>query len=149
MIYTTLDHLDRYLGLGKNLDTVIHFAKQNILSDLHPGRNEIDGNEAYVNAFSYETMPQERAIWEGHSIYGDVHVIVEGNEKIGVSNAADLTLTVRNDEDDFIGFDGPVQQWVHMNVGSVLVVFPEDVHMVKVLDGESSVVKKAVFKFKL
>lgn len=42
MIYTTLSQLERYLGLNKNLDSVIRYARTCDLSQLHLGRNEID-----------------------------------------------------------------------------------------------------------
>lgn len=149
MIYTTLDQLSRYLGLSKNMDTAIRHALENDLSQLKLGRNEIDGNETFVNVFAYETIPQEKAIWEGHANYGDLQIMLQGHEKIGISNAADLKVIVHNETDDFIGYEGPVQQWVHMDVGSVLIVFPEDVHLVKVMDGDVSNARRIVYKFKL
>ena len=60
-----------------------------------------------------------------------------------------MKVIVHNETDDFIGYEGPVQQWVHMDVGSVLIVFPEDVHLVKVMDGDVSNARRIVYKFKL
>ena len=98
---------------------------------------------------SYQTVPQEQALWEGHAAYGDMHIMIQGHEVIGVTDTADLTVTVKKEEEDFIGFDGPVTLWAPMTENSVLIVFPEDAHMVKVIHEQTSDVRKAVFKFKL
>lgn len=34
MIYTDLNNLERYLGMGKHLDTAIHYIKEHSLNDL-------------------------------------------------------------------------------------------------------------------
>ena len=36
-----------------------------------------------------------------------------------------------------------------MDKGDVLIVFPEDIHMVKVTNGEACHVERAVYKFKV
>lgn len=149
MIYAKRKDLGRYLGMSGSLDTAIRYLQNGDLKQLHKGRNEIDGDQAFVNRFDYQTMPQEQAIWEGHIRYGDIHVLLSGNEKIGVTNVNALKETVRKPEEDFVGYEGSVTTWLPMTTEDVLIVFPEDVHMVKVIDGESTLVEKACFKFKV
>ena len=149
MIYTNMDRILRYLGISETLDTAIRYLVSNDLTQLHMGRNEIDGDDVFVNRFDYNTMTEEEAIWEGHKKYGDIHVLLCGHEKIGVSDAASLSVTVQKDADDFVGYEGPVQTWCPMTTRDLLIVFPEDVHKVKVIDGESAFVQKACFKFKV
>ena len=149
MIYAKRKDLGRYLGMSSSLDTAIRYLQNADLKQLHKGRNEIDGDQAFVNRFDYQTMPQEQAIWEGHIRYGDIHVLLSGNEKIGVTNVNALKETVRKPEEDFVGYEGSVTTWLPMTTEDVLIVFPEDVHMVKVIDGESTLVEKACFKFKV
>lgn len=149
MIYTKRKYLHRYLGLSANLDTAIRYLQTANLSQLQKGRNEIDGSQVFVNRFDYQTMPQENAIWEGHIQYADIHVLVSGHEKIGVSNVDTLVETIRKPEEDFVGFDGPVETWFPMTTEDILIVYPEDIHMVKVIDTESTLVEKACFKVKV
>ena len=148
MIYTKRKHLNRYLGLSPELDTSIRFLQTADLRSLVKGRNEIDGDNVFVNRFDYQTMPQEQAIWEGHIQYADIHVLLSGNEKIGVTNVNLLTETVRKPEEDFVGFTGEVMSWFPMTTEDILIVYPEDIHMVKVMDGDSVTVEKACFKVK-
>ena len=149
MIYTKLKDLNRYLGLSEAMDTAIRYIQTTDLRTLVKGRNEIDGDRTFVNRFDYQTMPREQAIWEGHIQYADIHVLLSGREKIGVSNVEHLTETVRKPEEDFIGFEGEVLSWFPMSPEDILIVFPEDIHMVKVMDGDSTLVEKACFKVKV
>lgn len=149
MIYTKLKNIERYLGLSDSLDTAIRYLTSADLADLVKGRNEVDGDNVYINRFCYETMTEEQAFWEGHAQYGDIHVLLSGHEKIGVTDAGMLKPTVQKPEEDFIGYEGPVQTWLPMTPEDILIVYPEDVHLVKVTDGEPSHVEKAVVKFKV
>ena len=146
MIYTNLEQLERYLGISEALDTAIRYLKKADLTTLVKGRNEVDGDNVFINRFDYNTLPEGDAMWEGHAQYADIHVVLSGEEKIGVTDAARLTATIRDEASDFIGYEGDVETWFTMRPGDILVVYPEDVHMVKVqLKGESHV-EKAVFK---
>ena len=100
--------------MSSSLDTAIRYLQNGDLKQLHKGRNEIDGDQAFVNRFDYQTMPQEQAIWEGHIRYGDIHVLLSGNEKIGVTNVNALKETVRKPEEDFVGYEGSVTTWLPM-----------------------------------
>ncbi len=149
MIYTKKKNLSRYLGQSKSLDAAIRAILCNDPEQLSMGRNDIDGDNAFVNRFDYDTVPQEQALWEGHIAYGDVHVLLGGHEKIGVSNVERLTETVRKEQEDFVGFQGPVETWFTMTPEDVLIVYPEDIHMVKVADGDTAHVRKCCYKFKV
>ena len=64
MIYTKKKNLERYLGLSDSMDTVIRYILSADLTKLHKGRNEIDGDQAFINRFDYQTMSPEEAIWK-------------------------------------------------------------------------------------
>ncbi len=149
MIYTKRKNLYRYLGQSQALDTAIRYLEAADLAALTKGRNEVDGDQVFINRFDYQTMPQEQAIWEGHKQYADMHVLLSGHEKIGVSNVEALTETVCKPEEDFVGFEGGVEAWFPMTTEDILIVYPEDIHMVKVMDGDSTLVQKACFKIKV
>lgn len=149
MIYTKRTNLHRYLGLSDAMDTAIRYIQSADLRTLAKGRNVIDGDQVFINRFDYQTMSQDQAIWEGHIQYADIHVLLSGHEKIGVTNVDLLEETVRKPEEDFVGFEGDVLSWFPMTTEDILIVYPEDIHMVKVLDGESTLVEKACFKVKV
>lgn len=149
MIYTKRKNIERYLGQCERLDTAIRHLQSADLSKLTKGRNEVDGDQVFINRFDYQTMTPEQAIWEGHAQYADMHVLLSGHERIGVTNVEALRVIVQKPEEDFIGYEGDVEVWLPMTTEDILIVYPEDVHMVKVIDGESTLVEKACYKFKV
>jgi len=149
VIYTKIKNIERYLGQSESLDTAIRYLLTADLRSLVKGRNEVDGDQVFINRFDYQTMTPDEAIWEGHQQYADMHVLLSGHERIGVSNVESLKVTVRKPEEDFIGYEGPVETWLPMTTEDILIVYPEDVHKVKVIDTDSVLVEKACFKFKV
>lgn len=149
MIYTKRKFIERYLGQSDALDTAIRYLLSADLTQLHKGRNEVDGDSVFINRFDYQTLSPEEAIWEGHARYADIHVLLSGQEKIGVANAESLKETARKPEEDFIGYEGPVAAWLPMTVEDILIVYPEDAHMVKVINQERTLVEKACFKVRV
>ena len=124
MIYTDFDHVERYLGLSAPLDRAIRFLKEADFAALTPGRNEISGDEVFLNRMSYTTKPQEETAWEGHIQYADVHVLLSGEEQIGVSARSALLEQRRDEDSDFVGYTGPVESWMPMAPGKILIPLP-------------------------
>lgn len=149
MIYTKKDNLKRYLGYSENLDTAIHFLENTDLNAIPQGKVVVDREEVFLNHSGYHTVAEKDASWEGHIEYADIHVLLSGNEKIGVSDRSELTETSRDEKNDFVGYEGAVKVWCPMDETKVLIVFPEDVHMVKVHDPETADVDKLVLKIKV
>lgn len=144
MIFCKLTRLGRCRGLSPHLDAAIRFLEEQDLRALPMGKTVIDGENVYVNRFDYETGPE--AITEGHLRYIDVHVVLEGEEQIGVADVAALEEIERKADEDYIGFRGPFQSVCVMRPGDVLVTFPEDAHSPKRQNGSPCHVKKAVVK---
>lgn len=149
MIYTDMEHLDRCRGICPQLDTAIDYLLENGLELLVPGRNEVDGDDVFVNRFHYTTMPQEEAAFEAHEAYADIHLLAEGREFIGVTPIGRLTVTEVDREADNIQCGGPVEVKMPMEPGKVLIVFPEDAHMVKIENNGPVNVEKAVVKVRV
>ena len=68
MIYTDREHLARYRGISESLDTALDYLMEHGTDGLMPGRNEVDGDEVFINRFHYTTMPQEEAAFEAHAV---------------------------------------------------------------------------------
>lgn len=144
MIFGRLNRLDRYRGLSPALDTAIDFLSTQDLSTLAMGKTVIDGDTVFVNRFDYVTAPDN--ITEGHLRYIDLHVVLEGEENIGVADVAALCETDRNEAEDFLGFSGAFTAVCTLRPGDFLITFPEDAHSPKLQVHAPVAVKKAVFK---
>lgn len=149
MIYTDFANVKRYLGMSETLDTAIHYLLDHSLAELSMGRNDVDGDAVYINRFDYTTIPEEQAFYEAHLDYADIHVLLSGEEIIKVADIHTLSEFERDLSSDYVGYHGTEESACVMNPEKILIVFPEDAHMVKLHHGGEHSVEKAVVKVKV
>ncbi len=146
MIYAEISNLKNYYGLGKYLDEAFAYLDSHPLDGIEAGHYEINGKFLYMNVFDYETIAEEGAFFEAHKKYADIHIAVAGEENVGVSDMSRVTVKTFDKESDLLEVSGKVEHYMKLIPGKVLVVLPEDAHMVKLSAGQPSAVKKAVLK---
>lgn len=150
MILGKLKDINRYLHIHPNLDKAIEFLMQADLERYDPGSYPIDGKDVFMNRFDYETIPENEGFFEGHRDYLDIHILVEGSERLGYEDESALCVeTPYVEADDFIKYKGEAALWYNMIPGCFAIVFPEDIHMPKIQDGEKANVRKAVLKVRV
>lgn len=146
MIIGKIKDLYRYKGLNVNLDKAIDFILETDLISLEHGRNEIDGNNVFLNRFSYTCLDKKDCFFEGHKDYLDIHLVLKGQELLGYSDISELTpLTDYDSKEDFIKYDGPIHTYVKSTINDFIITFPEDIHMPKI-SINNDFVEKAVCK---
>ena len=79
MIYCKKKDLPQYLGLSAEMDHAIRAIGECDLSKLSMGRNEL-GGEVFGNRFDYETQPEANMLYETHTAYVDIHLLLSGEE---------------------------------------------------------------------
>ncbi|MDD3340319.1 MAG: YhcH/YjgK/YiaL family protein [Lachnospiraceae bacterium] len=149
MIYGKLADLKRYRGISVYLDTAIDYLDNMRPEDLFVGRNEVRGDVVYINCMEYETVPEEEGFFEAHRDYLDIHVLLEGQEKIGVSDISSMKQNACDPKTDFWGYEGETEVWLPMDESHFFIAFPSDAHMVKIRAAEPVAVKKIVVKVKV
>lgn len=97
----------------------------------------------------YIAKPREAGRWEGHQVYIDMQVIVEGDELMEATEVARLAV----DEDftparDLLFFKGYADGSVlRMRAGELAVFYPVDAHRPSLASGEpAALVRKTVVK---
>ncbi|MGL4373808.1 MAG: YhcH/YjgK/YiaL family protein [Turicibacter sp.] len=151
MIIGNLKDILKYKGLNKNLDTAIEYLSQHDLFNLTLGRTTIEGDDVFINRFDYTTQPLADCFFEGHECYTDIHIVLEGNETIGVTDISYLTVEIPYDEvSDFTKYSGPIHTYNYLTLGQFIITFPEDIHMPKIQpESPSATTKKLVVKVKM
>ena len=71
---------------------------------------------------------------------------VTGDEIVGVSDMARVSVKTFDEEKDLLEVEGPVEHYIRLTPGKALITLPEDAHKVKLAAGNPSAVKKAVIK---
>lgn len=82
MIYLDLCDFEKLVGINPNLDKAILYVKNNNLLELPLGRNDIHGENVYLNRISYKTVDEKDSFYEAHIDCIDVHIVLDGKEKI-------------------------------------------------------------------
>ena len=148
MIYGNIYHERTYAFLPQRMQEALAFARSHDLAALPKGRNEIAGDDLYVNIAHYTTGERSGKIWEAHRAYIDIHVLVAGTERIDVSPMERMEMGAYEDERDFIPAEGDVSASVILRPGDFLICFPVDVHRSGVRVDAPAPLKKGIFKVK-
>ena len=147
MIYAKNADALAYRGIHPNLDLALEHITPEFLASLRDNqRVELKGDLVYCTRFTYETIPQEESFFEAHRRYLDIHIMVEGEERVDMNRPEDLKLTDAQGGNDFYAYQGESWHSTVLKPGEFLVVFPGDAHRIKVQVDGPKTVSKAVFK---
>jgi len=149
MIVSDLAHIDHQVQLTPSLRKAFDFLRNRDLLQLPDGRAEIDGDRVFALIQRYETERTEAPKFEYHRKYIDVQFIAAGEEIIGWAPAASMTISEAYDPDRDICFGSVAPGiWtpVHLQMGQLAVLWPEDAHAPKGAAGQPARVMKIVIK---
>lgn len=148
MIFGNIKNLHIYKGISKKLDKAIDFILKNKFIFSPVGKNIID-DEIFYNIQECKTKKVKDSYFEIHKKYIDIHIVIEGEEKIAFSSNENLNPI---DKFDYINdcqfLKGNYSDIFNMNTKNFLIIFPEEAHMPLITFNSSNLLKKAVFKIK-
>lgn len=150
MIFDKLENISKYKQISDHLATAVEFIQSGALAKLPNGSHPIEGKNVYVNIFEYDTLPEDKVIWEGHRAYTDLHIVLDGEEKIYCNDETAMNAETEYDStDDFVRFEGNANASFEMDRTVFLVTFPGEVHKPKVILQTTGHVRKAVVKIRM
>ena len=138
-----------YLGIHHNLDLALERINEAFFSSLGHDRVDIVPGECWCTKFTYDTIPDDESFFEAHEKFLDIHIMLEGSERVEVSSPAALTVFRSEPENDFWGYRGAGRVKLTIGPGEFLCVWPDDAHKIKMLVDHPETVTKAVFKIKI
>lgn len=118
------------------------------ISDCVPGHTEVLGDGIRCTVSSYDTVDEGHAFWEAHRSYVDVHCVISGEERVSVCSLVEAQVGVYHPERDYLEAVGVPTVNLQATAGTVLCLFPNDVHRTRVQTspGKSNRILKAIFK---
>lgn len=149
MIFGNIHYKEHSTQLEAKVKECLDYAHTHNLSEFETGSHPIRGEELYVNIASYETTSAENRFWEAHRAYLDLHLMLDGCERIDLNFLDRMELRPYVEKDDFVPAYGAKKASVILEVGDFLVCYPEDVHMTGIKVDAPVQLKKAIFKIKL
>ena len=144
MIHAKLRDAKDYLGIHPRLDRALELLTPEFLASVGTAQQNLEADALYVTRFDYETVAEAQSFFEAHRRYLDIHVMVEGCERVDLADPAGLTEFTH--QGDFWGYHGEAEQSLILKPGDFLVVFPGDAHRLKIQLGDPARVSKVVFK---
>ena len=149
MIFGNVQNLKEYLCMEDGIFECFNYAKENNLSAYDRGCHEIDAKRIFVNIVEYETVKPEDRFWEAHREYLDVHLMLEGTERIDLNFIQNMDVKEYAAKDDFLQMDGEKNGSVILKPGDFLVCYPTDAHRTAIAVDKQENIKKAIFKVKI
>lgn len=146
MIFGNIKNKEKYNFIDKRILECFKYTIENDLKNFDTGCYKIDGDNIFVNIVSYKTVEKEERFWEAHKKYIDVHLMLEGKEKILINQIHNLEEKPYQEEGDFLPLEGEEAAMVSLDAGDFLICYPEDAHMTAVKVKDKQVIKKAIFK---
>lgn len=138
-----------YRGIHPNLDLALERITPDFLSALGTERVEIRGSDVYCTKFTYDTIPDDESFFEAHARYLDIHLMLEGSERVEIAPPDQLEEFRSEPHNDFWGYRGAASYHLVLSPGDFLVVFPNDAHKIKMQVDRPQRVTKAVFKIRV
>lgn len=117
-------------------------------SEFVPGYTEELGDGIRCTISSYETVDEGQAFWEAHRRYVDVHCVIRGVERVSICSLAEAQVGLYHAERDYLETQGVPTVDLQATAGTVLCLFPNDVHRTRVQtsSGNNHQILKAIFK---
>jgi len=147
MIVDSLKGFERYLNLHPNFLSVYKFITKNKLADMEPGEYPVEGREIYCTIWQGDAKGVDIPPLEVHDSYIDIHILLKGNETIGVRDRSSCNAeNISYDSEKDIAFlEEMPENFVSLSPGNIAIIYPYDAHAPLIGEGE---LKKAVIKVK-
>lgn len=149
MIYGNLKDALRYRRLHSGLDLALEHLNPEFLSGLGEEKVQLDGDNVYVFKVNLQTKPETETFYENHHDYIDIHVVLEGAERMDIEVPEKLELYEEKPETDAYFFHGSSGQSMILTPDQFLIAFPEDAHRTCGMIDVPEHFVKAVFKIRL
>lgn len=148
MIYGNIAYADRYASLHPLLPQLFAYVKSHDLLHTPMGKIVLDGDKLFINNVNPECLSEEKQVLEVHRRYIDVHILLEGKERVGWRNTDDCKELAHpyDEAGDFATFFDRPTTYIDMMPNDFLIVFPEDAHAPIIGSGK---IRKAIAKVML
>jgi len=148
MIIDKLENASRYFSISPNLTAALTYLQEHKDSLGEVPLKQVPLNEdVKMKRIVYNTVVGSRT-WESHLEFTDLQYMVRGDERIGFNHTEFMVNAKKQPDKDQICYDGDGDR-VFLPEGYFIVLFPGEVHMSKLADGQAAEVEKVSFKIRL
>lgn len=148
MILSNLQNCKRVETLHSLLPLLFEYVKTHNLLNAPLGRISIKGDDLFINNCNPQCVQADKQMMEIHRKYMDVHILLQGAERIGWKTTGDLTAPAKpyDEAADIAFYQDKPTAFVDMLPGQMLIAWPEDAHAPLIGEGK---IRKLIAKVKL
>jgi len=148
MIVSVLQDSKRVETLHPLFGRFFEYVKSHDLLHQPCGRIELDGDRLFINNINPVCVSEDKQVLEAHRDYIDIHVLLEGNERIGwlPTSAAKQEIKPYTASEDCALYADRASAYVDLLPGQFLIAFPEDAHAPVIGQGK---IRKLIGKIRL
>ncbi len=131
MILGSLNYSERIEALHPRFKEVFDYIKQNDLLNAPLERITLDGDKLFINNVLIEQgKSQAEQPMEAHKRYIDIHVLLQGEERVGWADIDKLGEPSKayDEADDYMLYEQEAISYVDLKEGEFVIVYPEDAH---------------------
>jgi YhcH/YjgK/YiaL family protein len=136
----------QYQGNKEWWDKAFAYLRETDLANLKPGRYPIDGENVFAIVSEGATKELDKTKWEAHQNYQDIHFVITGKEKIGITPVASASISTEYDASKDIAFYNSKGKYYLSDPNNFFIVFTQDAHRPGVRAEGVDTVKKVVVK---
>ena len=129
-------------------DKAFAYLKETDLTNLKPGKYPIDGDNVFATVTEGPTKELDSTKWEAHRIYQDIHYVIKGREKIGITPVSSATVIQEYDNSKDIAFYSSKGKFYESDPAKFFIAFPGDAHRPGVKTEGYDTIKKIVIKIR-
>ena len=146
MIRDKIKNAKIYYNLSENLKLGLNWLENTDLDSLKDGKYIINGNSIYASVQTYETKTD--ANYESHRKYIDIQYIIDGEEKIGVTDLSNCKTCIEYDEERDLEFYkiNTKEEFIELKDNYFVIFYPHDAHKPSISIAKPNKVKKVVVK---
>lgn len=146
MIKDKLLNSSVYYNLSERIKTGLSWLENADLINIADGKYLIDGELIYASVQTYDT--KDDAKYESHRRYIDIQYMIDGEEKIGVTDLSNCVTCVEYDSEKDLEFYDITckEEYLGLESGQFLILYPHDAHKPSITKDSKKTVKKVVVK---
>ncbi len=122
-IIDKVENIGKYASLSDNFAKVAALIAKGDFASLKPGKNDIDGDNAWVNNVEPQLVEPKDRKPELHRKYFDLHIPLSGPETFGLAIFDSLAKGSFDEQED-IGFYDQKVEWITIVPGEFLITYP-------------------------
>lgn len=127
------------------INKIIDYINEKSLDNVGQGIHTINDN-FYYNVIEMNTTIAENREWESHKEFYDVHLILEGSERIQFNYLSNMNLEEYDAKNDWQKMNGNFKFDFILEEGDLLLLEPNDAHKTGIIINAPAPIRKVLFK---